>query len=436
MRENTPDPNQKKSTEEDKYVDETYEYLKKSGFGLKIGDHEITPASLRAEYRRGAEYVRDTEHKHLVGLRDVLTPVAARYEEQALQALLATPPETVPIPWPHMGLNLEPLASQILENDAEKAIVDFLEKHPDEVQKYAQGDLEGLSGVLEDMTTNAAFVTDISIKRGKTKVLADIDRLWEEKFGEKIEGTGAQTDFTTSLGLRTSTVMIWGKLYSNPDDKGFHESRLLGIGEYGESHTRKIFSTMQVMLKYALPLEKELKAVGTAHADIFHQTARGEIYAEFGAWLALLEGIETLGQTMNLLTSEKVTGYDEPDILIRDLIEGKLPNQLAHSAPPALIGPLTLVGKYIHGLITSNTDGKPVLNPDIKAKMLAEKKRRFTEKVREALSVDEYHPKLPAVGRGCPVSFGNEESDVTGINRLSDVFLSVFGRLGNRPTTA
>ncbi len=200
------------------------------------------------------------------------------------------------------------------------------------------------------------------------------------------------------------------------------------VGEYGPELAVKIYNVVQILLSKTTILKEKSIEMVKAHEDLFAKTARGsdaKVLEDMGlaAYKTMQEGIVTLGQAIATLTLEKVPGYeDDPDRLIEDLLFKQLPNKLAYLAPPAYIGPFSLAGVMIKGLMQKNGQGELTLNPDILDVFAASKNQVVLN-----LSVNEVHKNfMPAGGRGCPVSFKGQEIKQSGVNELSGVFLEIY----------
>ncbi len=230
--------------------------------------------------------------------------------------------------------------------------------------------------------------------------------------------------------VKNAPQILFGKSWSKENSKMLPPFVVIPVGEYGPTVAKKIYETVEIMLKSTSVLEEKSAQLVEAHKDIFAKTARGEEDLRLlndmsmAALKALQEGIVTLGQAVAQLSSEKKDGYDDSEKFIEDLIKAELPNQLGYLAPPGYIGPFSLMGKYLSELVQKDAQGKLILNPHILDEMQKIKQALSTGEIKEAQ--DQELDRLPSRGRGCPVSFKGQGIQTSGINELSQLFLEIY----------
>ena len=219
----------------------------------------------------------------------------------------------------------------------------------------------------------------------------------------------------------------------------FTEVASIVVGEYGEAFARKLFMTMQRLLSHVPNLEQASAefAKDPKNREMLLKTARGayenpnDPSLKRVALITLQEGILSLAQTIALMTEEKQEAYPDPDELVRDLLLNHLPNTFAYSVPPAIIGPCSLIGRTMKGLIDVPVDSKTgekmlQIHPHLRDRFLQVKKHFKQQDFMDA-RVRLLNPDaLPAVFRGCPISFPAKNSDMTGIQMLDCLFLSEY----------
>ncbi len=172
----------------------------------------------------------------------------------------------------------------------------------------------------------------------------------------------------------------------------------------------------------------------TDHRKVLEKTARGQdeirsVRPGKDEYLAVVrtlqEGIATHTEALALLTAEKIPGYEnDPDKLVQDVFRYDLLNQLAYLMPPAIIGPFSIAGKYIKGLVQKNKKDELILSP----KFLEYAKAAKGEVLERARLMGAREGVMPAVGRGCPVSYKGKNISVSGVNILCEVFQKLYFR--------
>src|SRR3989344_901389 len=414
---------------EDRYVGEV-----QNGFSRDLGIPDLempTDERLREEYRAVAEQIRSKERKQLQTLQQLLTPVVKHYVQKAEESLASGELEGMKWRSPTLAPNFETLVDIIDEKDVLREGDKLEHAIPEELKRYGKDSLEVID-VARHITLNAADLTETNLALGGSRTERTVDELLKENFGAPPHDTKRRAHFFQTLGLSRVKEVLWGEAY--PDSVvtlgAFHEYEVLPIGQYGEKFSRRLFTAMQMMLTASLPMKDAAEKLAKDNLDVFHRTARGRDMlrenVRYGASHSLQEGILSLFQAIYLLTAEKISGYEDPDTLLRDIVEAQLPNQLAHTTPAGTIGPLSLMGRYIPGLVQKTEAGQLILNPDVKKIFLERKKENLTEKVRSSLHIENYEPPLPAAGRGCPVSFESKMFMTSGINQLSQLLLDMY----------
>lgn len=113
---------------------------------------------------------------------------------------------------------------------------------------------------------------------------------------------------------------------------------------------------------------------------------------------SLTEGINSITQTLAILSIEHQKGYDDPRELVKDLVTQGLVRILARRTPMGYVGPMALSGKYFAGGLIQTEEG---LRP---SKQFSEHYRvaraKYLKRLPQATS--DHRPKQ--TGRKCPVS--------------------------------
>ena len=420
---------------EDEYVREMMDRDKLTGdWAGQKDEAELAQEerNFRKDYKVGSELVRTQERAHIQSLQSLLTPLIAHYAVFVRGALSERKAE-MKFPKPFLSPNLDRLVN-IVDSNTENTAANHLKllenaMPTEELALYHSKDLESLAALVGHINRNAADITEENILQGGSKnelrTLAVLDKFLGLPSHAREKSRSA---FLAQFSIRRSAYVLWGRAYAKKEERKspFGHLSVLPVGEYGADFSKRLFRTMQIMLSLCSKVDTEAKQMAEQNPELFHKTARGREDHRNGPSHSLQEGILSLFQSVYLLTAEKLDGYENPDKLLQDIIEVDLLEQLAYSTPAATIGPLALMGHYIHGILQKDVSGTLVLNPEVKTRFLERKKDFFLEKIRQWSNSDEYNPSLPASGRGCPVSFESKTLPISGVNQLSRIMLDVF----------
>lgn len=414
----------KTSDLEDRYVEQQRERW------VGLTDMDFPEKEARAEFQETKNEVRRQEKQHLQKLQRLLTPLVIEYSTEAHAALspenfdqlLSRLPKPVTIP------SVEPLIDYC---DAEDVSASEIESKIRELYPHLTDDeIHSLNEFIVRAHRNSAMLTDESLRLGGSRLYREI--FDSGLFKNQIRDTHSEE--IDNFGLIKDKEAVWGDLYRERSEEVFIDKEILPVGEYGEEFTRRLFSTMQIMLSLVSQVETEAIKLVEENADVFSHTARGrDNYPKGHAAIhALQEGIITFFSGVHLLTAEKIPGFETGEELLQQIIADALPNKLAYTCPAGIIGPLHFVGKHIESLVAVDKNNHLEINPEVKSKMLKMKRDTFMSKVEEYDRSDIYDPELPAVGRGCPVAFKSADHDTTGIIELSQLALTIFNRIESK----
>ncbi|HUS26274.1 MAG TPA: hypothetical protein VMY99_02930 [Nevskiaceae bacterium] len=219
----------------------------------------------------------------------------------------------------------------------------------------------------------------------------------------------AATGKFDSYMYRATAMLIDKDDKINPLPSGY---LFVPVGEYGVGVAKKLLQTTLYTVEYAQtslpPLANEL---ATGHEEIIQRhTARGkhrepEIRLPGEALVATTqEGVLSIMQTAALLTAEHIEGYDDPVLLLRDIIDAGLVEQFTRAVPMGVVGPFVLAGAYFPGII-QNKGGQLYLNPEVMAKV------KHTKQQQAASAIREWDTYRGILGR----DKGRESPSVTGL---------------------
>lgn len=392
--------------------------------------------------------------EHLRESRNILTPFIGEYVEKVREAEVSK--ETLSkLRWVHYKGTVTPNFYGLLNEMQDlgvsvKGFGYFRWGDDPEESGWAYKSYLERNHMEDSPTAKANFkkelesIKEIAKKHGFDPALVNAEVLSYVRYNTQTLREGRHwSDF--NLGL-TREVLSGHTLVNDMEGKEgdkyyapFPQVMAIPIGNYGYPTAKRIYDTIQIMLADTKILEEKSAQLVESHKDIFAKTARGEQDLRMlqdmsrTALKMLQEGIVTLGQAIAQLTVEQVPGYEnDPDRLIEDLIKHELPNQLGYLAPPAYIGPFSLVGACILNLVQQDKSGKLILNPEVLTKFQDIKIKMINRKIRDEAG----DKRLPAVGRGCPVSFKGQGIQTSGINELSQLFLELYKKNPNAKSQA
>jgi hypothetical protein len=381
--------------------------------------------------------------EHLRETRNVLTPFIGDYVQEVrkrevsprtiedLRKVVGLRGETVPN-YTHLlqrmkqdGIELDELKNFNMADTADESydfdVKYFKRLNSPEERKFFRTRWNLIVDTLQEEGFDArnlsmAFQNILEYAQGNSKAL--------------IEYESSHPAHDLEIGLTKEIIVGRSEAARNKDKDAFPHVVVIPVGDYGVPTARKIYNTVQIMLADTQVLEKKAAELVESHKDIFAKTARGQYDLRDlddmskAAIKTLQEGIVTLGQAIAQLSIQEIEGYEgKPDKLIEDLVKYELPNQLGYLSPPAYIGPLSLVGQCIIDLVRKNEAGDLILNPEVIEAMQEVKEKIVGRKIK----APEW-PRMPAQGRGCPVSFKGQGIETSGINELSQLFLDLYKR--------
>jgi len=188
---------------------------------------------------------------------------------------------------------------------------------------------------------------------------------------------------------------------------------VMPIGAYGQEFARNVLNTTQYTIERAKIVCSDLaQELGSSHEVVIETSmargrdiAAGRILGTPGDALvdSLEEGVLSIMQTIALLTAERVPGYDDPNILLHDIIKNGLIEQFTRHVPMGLVGPFALAGCYFKEPLQLTEHGLR-LDPELVATLKQFRYQQIAETVKEW---DDYHngkpmPRPDILGTICP----------------------------------
>lgn len=134
------------------------------------------------------------------------------------------------------------------------------------------------------------------------------------------------------------------------------------VGEYGESFATELLratATMQSVAEKHVRAQAAKMTIGN-EPMLATYTARGadlDEASDESTMNSLQEGILSIGQSLAIVTMEKVAGYDDPHALAQDIVKAGLIGRLARYAPMGFVGPMALSGRYLPGSLVKTESG-------------------------------------------------------------------------------
>lgn len=130
-------------------------------------------------------------------------------------------------------------------------------------------------------------------------------------------------------------------------------------------------------------LTPEIEAVLAEHTartrERYEQEPNSADKSMHGLKNSLAEGVLTIAQVISFLSAEKLPGYDDHGALVSEILDGGLIEQFTRSIRPGYIGPLTLSGVYMPGVLESD-QGKLSLSKGA-LDYLGENRKEFYEEM-------------------------------------------------------
>ncbi|HSX15515.1 MAG TPA: hypothetical protein VLF40_01875 [Candidatus Saccharimonadales bacterium] len=227
---------------------------------------------------------------------------------------------------------------------------------------------------------------------------------------------------------------------------------VMPIGAYGQEFSERLLrATVLTVEQLATIVDGEAATVAAEHADVLsRRTSRGR--SEQNMQVSLLsdeitaepitaatpkaimqEGALSIMQAVALLMADTVPGYDDPDVLLQDLVNQGVVERFTRKLPMAFVGPLTLKGVYYPNPLEV-VDGKLQFTPgfeehmqEVRAKYVARALAELEVRHRvfkTASEVDKAIWQEGQLGIMCPVA-----GEGGGIRKLSEAMVSLFDRL-------
>ncbi len=168
----------------------------------------------------------------------------------------------------------------------------------------------------------------------------------------------------------SAAVTYWNKQTGNSIG-----TVMMPVGEYGSEFAGKLVRLTTLTMDYSANnfLEEARAAVDNEDREdyILNHSARGPYIgsthgAAESALATVAEGTLSIGQTLGLLTAEKVPGYETGEELIAAIFDQGIVRDVTRLLSLGLIGPLNLSGNHFPGFLQSDASGKLSLDPGIK----------------------------------------------------------------------
>jgi hypothetical protein len=161
-------------------------------------------------------------------------------------------------------------------------------------------------------------------------------------------------------------TFVYGKAATGAAAKMDVPSNLvMPVGAYGQAFADRLLrATIITIEQLASVVDIEASDVAAQYADVLaRRTARGQAEENLQISLddgpdkrdpitaatpkaILQEGALSVMQAVALLTADKIPGYEDPDVLLRDIIDQGLIEQVTRKLPMGYVGPLALKGVY------------------------------------------------------------------------------------------
>lgn len=129
------------------------------------------------------------------------------------------------------------------------------------------------------------------------------------------------------MKMRSSPYIVWGQAASEPD--AFPPFLVLQGSAYGPRLTQKLFAATQALLvaiSSDMHMDQTRYKISDKEKRIIHSTARWKMDEdrdrpeESSTRRTLSEGIVSSGQSLALLSAQRVRGYNDPNKLIDALV--------------------------------------------------------------------------------------------------------------------
>lgn len=133
------------------------------------------------------------------------------------------------------------------------------------------------------------------------------------------------------------------------------------VGEYGKEFADDLLRTTALMQgvahKNLRPKAAELTEGNESSLQLTARVENGETPTADTTMVSMQEGILSVGQTLAILTLEKVDGYDDPSLLLRDIVGAGIVSRLARYSPMGFVGPMALSGKHFRRALQRGENG-------------------------------------------------------------------------------
>ncbi len=256
--------------------------------------------------------------------------------------------------------------------------------------------------------------------------LKTFDRTWAHIDRDGLYQVGLWTKYTPKLKLYAADMT----------DSGSFNSKILGIGDYGEEITDRLVLTHAIIsqaIRRNKPVFEEWQRQNPdAARNLVRSIDRGKIRVEdrmVVSQMTMHEGSLSIAQALSVLTNDAVDGYSDGDELIRDLVTNRVVSRFAKKLPySGIIGPLAISGLTYDPLLAQTPSGLG-LHPAAEV-AFAEARRALRDKVIvNGKTMDHYESgKGHMTYSGCPAAFSIGEDD-NGVQLMAELFLDVFERV-------
>lgn len=217
------------------------------------------------------------------------------------------------------------------------------------------------------------------------------------------------------------------KLYAaNMTSSHVFNTRLLGVSDYGETYTDKLF---QAHANFARRIHSARPEFEQFEADYRHRLVRGRSahahQKELSSQMSVHEGTLSIAQALAVLTLDIDPHYDNPDDLVTDLIMSGTVTAFAKGLYTGVVGPMSLAGLGFRDAYVVTGEGVE-LSRQAK-EVLASSKRRVRERASIALSSIQgttFADDLIAF-KGCPAAFHGTAKDIDALPEDSSLLQEI-----------
>lgn len=215
-------------------------------------------------------------------------------------------------------------------------------------------------------------------------------------------------------------------------DARIFNNRILGIGEYGLEYAQRLVMAETIG---AIAIRKSLEVFVQWEEEVGEEEVSklvrsilpaGEIEgaSQLPQQLTAFEGILSVMQTVNMLTSQRHEDYEDPDSLVEDIILNGLVGRFARKMPAlGIFGPLSLAG--LHAFEPLSGSGNELrLSPELESNM-TRTRRRYRDEALMGIVNSGKNPKREKLGfNGCPVAHSRSGSNT--MNNGVDTYALLF----------